>query len=211
MKTGESTHMGVRHSISQVLGAAGKAGLASMAAVTDALGCKGPPPAPFIGGPEMGFNLKQGREAAAAAGAGPSGARLLIAAAMPGTGEVVGAEVSGGLADRPALPDTEEEVGVSKVRGAEGRECEEVPGRGCGREKRRPGELCCLSDKGCTEEAPLADARMSTGAGESCFLPHLSSCGTLLGSAGTAGREAASAAGRRKGQEGCVAPRPPMA
>ena len=97
------------------------------------------------------------------------------------------------------------------MRGAEGRECEEVPGRGCGREKRRPGELCCLPDKGCTEEAPPADAGMSTGAGESCFLPHLSSGGSLLGSGGTAGGEAAPVAGRGKGQEGCVAPRPPMA
>ena len=106
VKTGDPTHTGVRDSIREVLGAAGKAGLASTAAVTDALGCKRPPPAPFVGGPEMSFNLKQGREAAAAAGAGQSGARLLIPPAMPGTGEGVGAEGSGGLAHRPALPDT---------------------------------------------------------------------------------------------------------
>lgn len=136
LKTGRSTSMSVGGSILVVVGAAGKASLASVAAVTDASGCKWHSPTSFTGGLLMGFNLQQVREAT---GTGLSGARLLIALAKPGTvaGAVVGAgaERFGGLADSSALPDAGEEMGLSKVNGAEGHEYEEVPGRGCEREK----------------------------------------------------------------------------
>lgn len=55
--------MGEGDSVLEVLGVAGKADMAPAAAGTAALGGKGPPPAPFLGGSQMGFNLKQRREA----------------------------------------------------------------------------------------------------------------------------------------------------
>lgn len=71
----------------------------------------------------------------------------------------------GSPAGRSALPDTREGALVSKMNGVEGSECEEVPGRVSDREKRGPGELCFLGDKGCTEVAPPADSRTATGPG----------------------------------------------
>lgn len=65
-ETGGSTHISVGESILKVLGAAGKVKVAFAAAETKVLGCKGAPPPPFRGVPQIGFNIKGGGDTAAA-------------------------------------------------------------------------------------------------------------------------------------------------
>ena len=174
-------------------GAAGKAGLASSAAGPHAGGWEvPPPPATFVRGPQTGFCWKPGSQAAPRAGA-----RLPVAPAAPGAGAEAGAEGLGGRGDRPALPDPGEKAQVGKVNRAGAREWEGGPGRGWDRGERGPGEPCRPPDQGCAEEAPPADARVSTGAGEADSLRSLSGRGALPGAGGSAG------AG--KGRQGCGA------
>lgn len=89
---------------------------------------------PIQRGPPDGLQHEAGRGPCSSCRAGHSEVGLLTAYCKPGSGEGTGAQGFGGLADRSALPDPGEEVGVSKNR-AEGSECEEEPGRGSDREK----------------------------------------------------------------------------
>lgn len=99
-EAGESTDTWVGDSVLEVLGATGKAKVTSAAAETQALGCKGPPPtaspppSPFRGASQMGFNMKGRGDAAAAPGAGQRGAGLRLAQSLPGAGEVPAAGVA---------------------------------------------------------------------------------------------------------------------
>lgn len=86
--------------------------------------------------------------------------------------------------DKSALPETWEEAGVSKNTRAGDSEYDEVPGRGSDREKKGPGELCFLGNKGCTEVSPPADSRwpLDLGSPASSFLsPAVDSCRGLEG------------------------------
>lgn len=127
---------------------------------------------------------------------------LLIAQAKPSAEKGVRAEGLTGAADRSAVPDTWKEAPVSRANGAGGRECAEVPGRGFERANTEAGKLCF---NGCTEVAPPADSKMGSGPGESCSLLPFTSRGSMLGAGGTAGAEAAPAAGTAVELEGCAA------
>lgn len=140
--TRQLAHPGGTASLLEMLGMAGKAGPAPTAALSEALGLKGPRWSSFRGGSQLDLRFP-----------------FLFTAEGPGTERV--------CLLVPSLP-----VGVSNESEAGAVEYEQELGRGFGDEEAGAPEVCFLPDSGCTEVVTAAGAKRGPGPRDSCSTMH---------------------------------------